>query len=999
LSQKESGKDMSISKINSGATVEIGLALLVLLPLSNQATASGTDSEDKLPQRPLRVNPPPISTDKTVKYDYDIVYVRAPRFVKGADGKDHQAMVWPDASNPLGLHAPTDLMLLHPDGSEEMLVEGGKGAVADPYVSFDAQWVYYSYFHDVSAPGGADVYKIHVPTRKKVRLTHQEWTPNTGTLGTGKMSAPKGVYNIHPCPLPGGRVAFVSNRDGLAAPRLALVSLQLFVMDNDGANVTKIGHLNVGQAAHPVVLKDGRIIFSSLEVQGKHNAGWGILSIHPDGANWNPVISAFSLGGSPTPFHFQTQLSDGAIVVENYYIPAMGGFGMYFKQPPHSPPGIPPFGPAKVQNDPRMAMMSSFFRMPFQPYGMEVLTRFTHNLDHPALSSDPKDKQSPHVGWVTHPCGAPDNHLLTVWTGLLPANQGRVIDDTRPVNTGIYLIKDGRSLWDPGDMLLIKNDPMYNEQWPRPLVPYKRIHGVDEPQMLPALRNDGRLSKHLPEGTPFGLVGTSSLYKRESYPLGEVLTGSVTAIGSPYSAFPTRGYRTNWDGQGADAGLYDNSDIHAIRILVMEPPSIGVAGKFSNHAGERLRILGEIPVRKFQGDQQPIDPDGNADTSFLAKIPADVAWTLQTLDKDGMVLNMAQTWHQLRPGEIRTNCGGCHAHSQKPTLFEDTAAAKLDYLPFDLTKKTPLVTTKKYDQSGKKWDVKDETGLRFVNGPLNVEYHRDIEPIFERSCVACHSAKSASRAGNLVLDDHKQVKGLSVPGTYRTLTHPKDDKATPYLWLSQSRNSLLTWKVFGRRMDGFPEKLIPSAKADYSAHLMRGGLPYSPFKGSIMPPPEAVAGTYDGPDGKKIKVAPLTDEVRRTIVRWIDLGCPIDYDFDPKQPERRGHGWMLDDQRPTLTLTEPQVVVSGPLRRILVGMYDYDTGLDMDSFRVVADFPIDGIAAGENLAKRFKPKFDGVWESALTTPLANLPKSKLTVSIKDRQGNTTRIERTFSTGP
>ena len=54
---------------------------------------------------------------------------------------------------------------------------------------------------------------------------------------------------------------------------------------------------------------------------------------------------------------------------------------------------------------------------------------------------------------------------------------------------------------------------------------------------------------------------------------------------------------------------------------------------------------------------------------------ADVAWTWQTLDKDGMVLNMSQTWHQVRPGEVRTNCGGCHAHSQKSTAFEKTAAA------------------------------------------------------------------------------------------------------------------------------------------------------------------------------------------------------------------------------------------------------------------------------------------------------------------------------------
>src|SRR5947208_10592725 len=113
----------------------------------------------------------------------------------------------------------------------------------------------------------------------------------------------------------------------------------------------------------------------------------------------------------------------------------------------------------------------------------------------------------------------------------------------------------------------------------------------------------------------------------------------------------------NWGGQGADAGLYTNSEIHAIRILAMEPASVPVAGRFYNHAWERLRILGEIPVRHFSANSnsQPIDPDGNPDTSFLAKIPADVAFTFQTIDKNGMVLNKEQTWHQVRPREVGNN--------------------------------------------------------------------------------------------------------------------------------------------------------------------------------------------------------------------------------------------------------------------------------------------------------------------------------------------------------
>ena len=56
-------------------------------------------------------------------------------------------------------------------------------------------------------------------------------------------------------------------------------------------------------------------------------------------------------------------------------------------------------------------------------------------------------------------------------------------------------------------------------------------------------------------------------------------------------------------------------------------------------------------------------------------------------------------------GEVRTDCGGCHAHSQEPTDFNLTAAAKPDYAVWDLTKKTPLVTTMAADDSKKTWDA------------------------------------------------------------------------------------------------------------------------------------------------------------------------------------------------------------------------------------------------------------------------------------------------------
>jgi hypothetical protein len=832
---------------------------------------------------------------------------------------------------------------------------------------------------------------------------------------------------------------FTSNRNGFISPRSTNNghnnTLQLFVMDDDGSNVTLIGHLNIGSALHPVVLRDGRVMFSTLENQGRRDdLSWGLWSIHPDGTNWNPIISSFLT----TAFHFQTQLSDGDVVACVYYGGVgTNGFGTYVKVPVERTTAAPRFGPG-YKEDPRngpayaqdanIPIMSRLTKVPFSPRGMEQLTLWVNDGD---ATAQQQVKGGPWIGKVTHPSAGPDNHLLTVWNA-------KPLGD-HDVDAGIYLIKSGKAIHEPGQMLRIKHDSKYDAQWPRALVPYKRIYGVREPRTLKPLANDGTLSPHLPEGTPFGLVGSSSLYKRESFPDGRVAGKSVTATWpSDKQPVPYDMGWQNWRSQGADAGLYSNKDIHAVRILVMDPTTDHRNGPkagrlFRSHAMERLRILGEIPVRHFAGNKrgksagkQPLDPDGNPDTSFLAKIPADVAWTFQTLDKHGMVLNMAQTWHQLRPGEVRTNCGGCHAHSQQRTPFAKTAAARADYALFDLTKRTPLLTSKANDQSGKQWDSKDETGLRFQKSVKSVEYFRDVRPILNRSCAACHTRKWKKPAGNLVLDDDRPETHVDshfpqakLPNHYFRLAVDQKGKyghkplhpgyqGSRYIWPMQSRRSLLAWKVFGRRLDGFSNDDFPieTVPGDPSSVRWKGQpLPDTPrnknravvgYTGSIMPPPKAVRGAYVGPEGKKIKVPGLSDEDRRTLVRWIDLGCPIDLDYDPAHPEQRGYGWMLDDNRPTLTLTWPKAGANGPLTRILVGMHDYDTGLDMATFQVVADFALDGVAAGRNLAPKFKAKTPGVWELTFSRPLTKLPRGKLTVSVLDRQGNVTRIERTLS---
>jgi len=109
---------------------------------------------------------------------YDIVYVRQPRF------GDNTNTMWPEVFHPARLDAGADLMLLHPDGSEELLVAGGNGSVTDPFISFDGKSCYYVFFPDLRASqlnsqrenlpyAGCDIYRIHLRTRAIQRLTFQ----------------------------------------------------------------------------------------------------------------------------------------------------------------------------------------------------------------------------------------------------------------------------------------------------------------------------------------------------------------------------------------------------------------------------------------------------------------------------------------------------------------------------------------------------------------------------------------------------------------------------------------------------------------------------------------------------------------------------------------------------------------------------------------------------------------------------------------------------------
>jgi hypothetical protein len=260
-------------------------------------------------------------------------------------------------------------------------------------------------------------------------------------------------------------------------------------------------------------------------------------------------------------------------------------------------------------------------------------------------------------------------------------------------------------------------------------------------------------------------------------------------------------------------------------------------------------------LRKSDGNGQPIlDAEGNPDTSFLARLPADTPFTFQTLDRRGMVLNMAQTWHQVRPGEMRVDCGGCHAHSQAPLPFAGTAASATGFQPVDLTSTLPLLTV-----------VNGEPAQRSVApGSYDVEFLADIRPILQARCVSCH--QGANPAGNLNLNDLTEIEIPNVggyPGDYYRLAMDdaaqfgyrsvigsgrwRQTNASRYMRMFQSRRSLLIWKIFGQRLDGWtnadhPTETVPGNPATLPAGADPNAADID-FTGSIMPPPPALGLT------------------------------------------------------------------------------------------------------------------------------------------------------------
>ena len=551
------------------------LALLSALAgtLAGQTTVAG-------PVISIPIQPQPLP--------YKIVAVRMPR---EANPANEVAENFPDASNhSLYVGRKADLVLIHPNGTETMLVDashvfgagGGQGAhpnasIVDPVVSFNGRNVYFSWFEDPQdwntqrdlSRKPAHIMRVNIASGALTQLTDGATIEFADTANAIDPQYAK--FDVAPTPLPGGKLLFLSNREGILDAVSRKPAMRFFRMNNDGSNVEVIENFTQGTCEHPIVLKDGRIVWTHMHPAGRRqyaNGNYPLMIAEPDMSDWKTFAGVHY---RDTAWHFTAQLSNGDVVTVGYYHFNNFGHGTLLRMPvdpagqdwgPVTTNGLtyPKYGwPMHAQSQ------FTFGTDSFPRIGETAITPW--NLAGSLSKDDPspiitlQDGTQQHAGKLTMPSGAPNNDLLCIWSpgGVNKRNVWM------PPHMKIACIPGGDA---PNfeDMDIIHEDDNYHYMYPKAVVTYAAIYGQSTPTDRPGVINDGNQIPELEAGTPFATMGTSTVYTRESaWP-----ASYADAYGpDPWdiNTVNNAALRTAIENVGQDRLPFDNSRMYAAQVV------------------------------------------------------------------------------------------------------------------------------------------------------------------------------------------------------------------------------------------------------------------------------------------------------------------------------------------------------------------------------------------------------------------------------------------------
>ncbi len=169
--------------------------------------------------------------------------------------------------------------------------------------------------------------------------------------------------------------------------------------------------------------------------------------------------------------------------------------------------------------------------------------------------------------------------------------------------------------------------------------------------------------------------------------------------------------------EGRNMSGIERGEIKDLLVLETLPKPINYTGGM-----EPLSYGGTFTLQRVLGSV-PVEPDGSA----YLELPALRSVLFVARDKDGLSVKRMQSFTTVQPGEV-TSCVGCHEQrTRTPLPIPDLAALR-----------------------------RPASRIKPIPGTPDVfDFPRDIQPILDRHCVACHDYEATEhggpRAGDVIL--------------------------------------------------------------------------------------------------------------------------------------------------------------------------------------------------------------------------------------------------------
>jgi hypothetical protein len=186
-------------------------------------------------------------------------------------------------------------------------------------------------------------------------------------------------------------------------------------------------------------------------------------------------------------------------------------------------------------------------------------------------------------------------------------------------------------------------------------------------------------------------------------------------------------------------------DVYKSSVLTIPDGSVVKVRLLEGFSGEEGGV-DMFGTTEFDGQSRFGEIDLQKDHSFAAKVPGNVPFHIQLVDKFAMSIANESIWISGRAGEQRA-CGGCHESRSATSSIAPglTQAALASAANLDVPRAQRVSTTYTYDSvRGVPWD-------------------KAIQPILNAKCISCHDAQNTAGVPPYTVTD-------TTTGTSQTFT-------------------------------------------------------------------------------------------------------------------------------------------------------------------------------------------------------------------------------------